>query len=146
MPLRSFLFAGDVRLEACLVDNAAHLTQGAHGEHVRLVQVALGYLDGAVIAAAELKRGVYGSSTARAVLTFKTKRGIVNRSYQKTADDIVGKMTIAALDAEMLASQRPARRAGIKPHGPARRNGGGAESAARRAMEQAFQAGLAKLR
>jgi hypothetical protein len=145
MPLRSFLFAGDARLEACLVDNAAHLTRGAQGEHVRLVQVALGHLDGAVIAAAELKRGHYDFSTSGAVLAFKAKRGIVNRAYQKSADDIVGKMTIAALDAEMLASQRPARRAGMKPHGPARHNSG-AESAARRAMEQALQAGLAKLR
>ena len=44
----------------------------------------------------------YGSSTAAAVLTFNRERGIINRAYQTQADNIVGKMTMAALDAEVL--------------------------------------------
>jgi hypothetical protein len=34
-------------------------------------------------------------------LAYKRKRQIINRSYQSTPDSIVGKMTIASLDAEM---------------------------------------------
>jgi hypothetical protein len=52
----------------------------------------------------------YGSSTANGVLNYKRKRGIINRTYQTQADNIVGKMTIAALDAEMA-------RVGPKPQG-----------------------------
>jgi hypothetical protein len=48
----------------------------------------------------------YGPSTAAAVLKFKQKRNIVNRAYQTQADNIVGKMTIAALDNEMLQRER----------------------------------------
>ena len=47
----------------------------------------------------------YGPSTAAAVLSYKTKRQIINRSYQTTPDSIVGKMTIASLDAEMRGHQ-----------------------------------------
>jgi len=35
------------------------------------------------------------------VLRFKTDRKIINTAYQKTADNIVGKMTVQALDNEM---------------------------------------------
>jgi hypothetical protein len=48
----------------------------------------------------------YGPSTADAVLTYKTTRNIVNRSYQTQADNIVGKMTIAAMDKELLISDQ----------------------------------------
>jgi hypothetical protein len=36
------------------------------------------------------------------VIAFKKKRKIINFAYQKTEEDIVGKMTIAALDKEMF--------------------------------------------
>jgi hypothetical protein len=49
----------------------------------------------------------YGPSTARAVLTFKRARNIINRSYQTQADDIVGKMTIAELDKELVKLENP---------------------------------------
>jgi hypothetical protein len=39
---------------------------------------------------------------------FKMQRSIVNRSYQTTADDIVGTMTIAALDREMFDEENQA--------------------------------------
>jgi len=47
----------------------------------------------------------YDPSTANAVLLYKKERNIINRSYQTQADNIVGKMTIAALDREMLAKE-----------------------------------------
>ncbi|GLS19608.1 hypothetical protein GCM10007874_26250 [Labrys miyagiensis] len=105
MPLNSRTFAGDSKLEACLVDDAAHLTIGAQGEHVAKVQSAVIYLDGLDIDAAELQAGRYGPSTAAAVLKFKTARSIINRAYQQSADNIVGKMTIKALDDELFAAE-----------------------------------------
>ena len=46
MPLRSRLFAGDRRLEACLVDDRAHLTPGTRGDFVSKVHTALFLVDG----------------------------------------------------------------------------------------------------
>ncbi|MGA2400728.1 MAG: hypothetical protein ABSG91_03360 [Syntrophobacteraceae bacterium] len=102
MPLQSRLFQGDPALEACLVSDPAHVTQGAAGNHVAKIQTALATLDGLQIDPGELSAKRYGASTAAAVLAFKKKRNIINRSYQTQADNIVGKMTIAALDKEML--------------------------------------------
>src|SRR6185295_16020647 len=90
---------------ACLVDNAAHLTPGTQGEAVARIQFALFSLDTLEIDRTELVTQTYGPSTAAAVLSYKTKRHIINRSYQTTPDNIVGKMTIASLDAEMLERQ-----------------------------------------
>src|SRR5687768_15600244 len=104
--LRADLFEGDAALEKALVVDSAHLVKGTKGEHVRKVQVALALLldnPRADIADAELKAGRYGDTTARAVLRYKTERSIINTSYQKTPDDIVGKMTMRALDDEMAA-------------------------------------------
>jgi hypothetical protein len=53
------------------------------------------------IAQQEILFGLYGASTAQSVLRHKQKRGILNRSYQTAADNIVGKMTMASLDREM---------------------------------------------
>ena len=111
MTLKSNLFAGDARLEACAVSHADHITPGAIGPHVRKIQGAIMALDGAVIDQSEFDAARYGPSTARAVLAYKRKRDIVNRSYQSQADDIVGIMTIKALDAELLARQVE-----VKPH------------------------------
>jgi peptidoglycan hydrolase-like protein with peptidoglycan-binding domain len=105
MPLKSNLFAGDARLEACAASNPDHVTPGATGPHVRKIQGAVMTLDGANIDQGELDTARYGPSTAAAVLAYKTKRDIVNRTYQSQADDIVGIMTIKALDAELLANQ-----------------------------------------
>lgn len=105
MSLISNLFAGDPQLEACAVSNAAHITVGAAGPHVRKVQGAVMALDGALIDQAELDAGRYGNSTARAVLAYKTKRKIVNRTYQSQADNIVGIMTIKAMDDELVNNQ-----------------------------------------
>ncbi len=90
----------DPRLQACLVDDAAHVVPGASGDHVRRIQAALKELYYA-IDADELSRGYYGTSTAMAVLQFKRDWEIVNKAYQAQPDDIVGKMTIRELDDAM---------------------------------------------
>jgi len=105
MALRSKLFRGDAKLEAAAVSNAAHIVPGARGAHVGKIQQALINLDDAVIAADEVTATAYGRSTAAAVLAYKENRDIVNRSYQTTADNIVGIMTMAALDKEMAARE-----------------------------------------
>jgi hypothetical protein len=110
VPLRSRLFGGDQPLEACLVRDSAHIKEGALGEQVGKIQMALFAIDGLAIASDELRTCTYGKSTAKAVLAFKTRRNIINRSYQSQADNIVGKMTIAALDAELLRREAEPRR------------------------------------
>jgi hypothetical protein len=105
MALRSNLFKADRRLQQCLVSHPAHVVPGESGEHVARIQVALNDLDGLEIAADELSKKHYGPATAAAVLSFKRKRKIVNPAYQTSEDNIVGKMTIAALDKEMLDKQ-----------------------------------------
>jgi hypothetical protein len=57
-----------------------------------------------------LRTSTYGKSTVKAVLAFKTKRRIVNSSYERQVDNIVGKMTIAALDKEMVRKEGEPRR------------------------------------
>jgi len=111
MPLLSNLFGGGRALEACAVQDSAHVTLGAIGDHVAKIQLAVSVLDGLVIDRNELQTQRYGRSTAAAVLAYKKKRQIVNRSYQNAPDDIVGKMTIASLDQEM-------RRRELRPKAP----------------------------
>lgn len=101
MPLSSRLFAGDARLQACLTDNAAHLLIGAQGDHVSKVHTALFLVDGLSVAPSELHTKSYGQSTAAAVLAYKRKRKIINPAYQTAEDNIVGKMTIEALDRDV---------------------------------------------
>jgi hypothetical protein len=105
MPLQSNLFRDDPALQACLTNDRAHLTLGVSGEHVAKVHFALFATDGLAIDQDELGSKTYGPSTARAVLSYKTSRSIINRAYQSTPDNIVGKMTIASLDKDMLAKQ-----------------------------------------
>jgi hypothetical protein len=105
MALRSHLFAGDTKLEAAAQSHPAHIVKGAVGPHVAKIQGALFALDGVEVAESERRSQTYGPSTAAAVLAYKKKRDIVNRSYQSSADDVVGIMTVKALDDELLASQ-----------------------------------------
>jgi peptidoglycan hydrolase-like protein with peptidoglycan-binding domain len=105
MALQSNLFRPDQRLQRTLTLDSAHVVPGDRGDHVARIQVALQDLDGLEIYEDELAEKLYGPSTAAAVLSFKRARKIINRSYQTTEDNIVGKMTIAALDKEMLAKQ-----------------------------------------
>lgn len=107
--LSSQLFQGDVALNNCLNSDPAHVTPGppaAVGEHVSKIQDALFLLlHDAVIDHSEIKEKRYGRTTADAVLAYKRKFDIVNRSYQAIADNIVGKMTIAKLDKDLLAKE-----------------------------------------
>jgi hypothetical protein len=108
MGLQSSLFRGDPRLEAAAVSNPAHILRGASGPHVQKIQTALILLDRATISDDELFRAFFGDSTANAVLSYKQKRNIINRTYQTRADNIVGKMTMASLDSEMKKIPQPA--------------------------------------
>jgi hypothetical protein len=103
-----FGFKGDAALEACLVKDEAHIKQGVNGVggHVLKIQQALTTLDRLAISPDEIRKKTFGQSTAAAVLKFKQKRRIINFSYQTQADNIVGKMTIAAMDKE-LANRFP---------------------------------------
>jgi hypothetical protein len=109
VPLKSKLFQSDLKLEAASRDNAAHIVPGATGEHVGKLQDALMLLEGVAIDPSEVKAKRYGASTANAVLAYKSKRDIVNRSYQRTADNIVGIMTMARLDQDIAALEATAR-------------------------------------
>jgi peptidoglycan hydrolase-like protein with peptidoglycan-binding domain len=103
MALFSRLFAGVRELEDCQINDHAHLTIGAKGYHVRLVQTALVRLGFSGIHGNEYLQGLYGKTTANAVLRYKKSRQIINAAYQSAPDDIVGKMTISRLDQEMFS-------------------------------------------
>ena len=101
MALKSNLFRGDAKLEAAAASHPAHIEPGARGDHVRKIQLALNQLDSAGLD----PDGIYGRGTADAVLAYKQRRDIINRSYQTQADNIVGMMTVAALDTELADSE-----------------------------------------
>ena len=101
MPLRSTTLKGSAALQACLVNDRAHVTPGAFGAHVGLIQKCLLVLEPSVISADEIRTRTYGRTTTAAVLAYKRARNIINRSYQNQADNIVGKMTIARLDEDI---------------------------------------------
>jgi hypothetical protein len=83
------------------VSDPAHVTQGQRGDHVGLIQYALMRVLVADLPQAETSAKLYGPATAAAVLRYKRALGIINRSYQNKADNIVGKMTMKSLDKSM---------------------------------------------
>ncbi len=100
--LRSQLFRGNVRLERCAVEHPQHVQLGASGDFVSKIQEALVILDNAILTGPDVSTQTYGTSTAEAVLAYKSgTRNIVNRSYQNAPDNIVGIMTIDRMDREM---------------------------------------------
>ncbi|MCA9190851.1 MAG: hypothetical protein KDB03_03775 [Planctomycetales bacterium] len=105
MVLRSKMLQGNSKLEAASVSHSAHIVQGAKGPHVGLIQRALIKLNRQAIDREELRLQFFGNSTATAVLAFKNQRQIVNRSYQSRADNIVGIMTMAAIDQELCIAE-----------------------------------------
>lgn len=109
MSLASEMFRDDRRLQECLLHDRAHLTEGTVGPFVNKVQDALFVIDGLRCVAEERRMQRYGRSTAAAVHSFKKRRRIINRSYQTQADDIVGKMTIDALDKALVEKERQCR-------------------------------------
>jgi hypothetical protein len=114
MGLNSDLFRGDPVLEAAAKFDAAHIAPGARGPHVRKIQTALNALDGARL----IEDGAYGRKTAAAVLAYKRKRNIVNRAYQTQPDDIVGRMTVASIDAELVGTETRPRIVAVHPSAP----------------------------
>ena len=120
MPLVSKLFSGDPVFEQCLVEDKAHIPPGSRGPHVAKIQLALATLAHYVVAPGESQSQTYGTSTANGVLTYKRKRGIINPAYQTTADNVVGKMTIASLDADMARAERKPKPLNLQDCFPAR--------------------------
>ena len=104
--LRSEMFSGDARLESCLHQDSAHVTPGTTGPFVSKIHTALLVTAELHVDSGELKSQTYGPTTAAAVLAYKTQRKIINRAYQSQPDNIVGKMTIAALDAEVFQAEQ----------------------------------------
>ena len=101
MTLMSKLFRGNRRLQSCLLDNSAHVIPGERGQHVSLIQYAVLTFEPGEISGVEINMQQYGPMTAKAVLSYKRARKIINPAYQSAEDNIVGRMTIAALDREL---------------------------------------------
>lgn len=105
MGLRCKLFTTpvpDKRLEDCLIRDSAHITPGSRGEHVRKIQRALNLLSAGRQNVRLKEDGWYGAKTAAAVKAYKNAASPrILQPWQKTADDIVGRRTLAKLDAEM---------------------------------------------
>jgi peptidoglycan hydrolase-like protein with peptidoglycan-binding domain len=103
------------RLTACLESDPDHILPqsmgGRPGPHVEVIQKALEKIrttsPGLGLPSITDPPGIYGSSTAAAVLKYKQVNGI-QRSGQPM-DNIVGRMTITRLDDELknLSSPRP---------------------------------------
>lgn len=106
--LTSRLFSDSTQLAAAAVDDRAHVVPGAVGRHVGKIQAALEILDDADIPLDEWIAMQNGAGTTAAILSYKEKRKIINPAYQTRADNIVGKMTIARMDKELLEAERTA--------------------------------------
>jgi hypothetical protein len=105
MALTSNFFAGDARLKTCAASDSEAILPGTTGSHVRKLQGAVVVLDAVVIAKSELDAAHYGPSTAGAILAYKQKRGLADRSDPPRGNDFVGATTIRALDAELRSRQ-----------------------------------------
>lgn len=126
MQLSSNLFTKprrSARLDKCLVDDLAHVAlkqPREQGEHVTRIQLALLAIMRNAQFGTEASRAEYGPATAATVLQFKRERNILNTALHQTVpDNVVGKKTIAALDAEMLKKQLPPGRQPRVKMGPA---------------------------
>ena len=111
MPLHSDLFKDDPQLQAIVDDPGAHLivrVPPIRGEHVAKVQQALALLQPSTpVSETDKIAQEYGRSTADAVLAYKKQRHIINTSYQRSEDDIVGTMTIQKMDEELFGKPAP---------------------------------------
>lgn len=105
MTLVSQLFRNNRQLQDCLLRDSAHVTPGSRGQHVALIQFAVLSLESGEIDGFEINSRLYGPMTAAVVRAYKIRRKIINTAYQNAADDIVGRMTIAALDREMVLAE-----------------------------------------
>jgi hypothetical protein len=99
--LRSKFLSQNKRLQDCLINDASHVQLGDKGDHVHIIQHALFLIESVAISKDEMATHSFGKTTQAAVLSYKSRRKIINTSYQKNADAIVGKMTIKSLDEEI---------------------------------------------
>jgi hypothetical protein len=107
--LRSDEFKDDARLEDCVAKPTAHLRVGTPpGRHILKIQLALERLrpSGPAISPAEKASMSYGPTTAAAVLNYKSTHvpPIINSNYEHAPDDVVGRMTILAMDADLAGT------------------------------------------
>ena len=105
MALKSILFKGDNALNAAAVNHAAHITLNAQGDHVAKIQQCVLIHGRELDLGNEVTTRTYGQRTADAVQSYKADRSIINTSYQKSADGIVGIMTMDRMDKDMLAHE-----------------------------------------
>lgn len=106
--LTSDLLKDNAQLQDCSIKNSAHISQKDNkiGAHVTKIQTALIRIDPTLkIAQSEIDSATYGDTTAKAVQKFKSDRSIINFTYQNSADDVVGIMTIRRLDTELKDGQ-----------------------------------------
>jgi hypothetical protein len=81
----------------------SHVSVGAQGEHVRLLQLALQAIanhEPAIGVPSFNVNGVYDNAFATAIAKYKTVRGLLN--YAGAIDNIVGRKTIATLDKDVM--------------------------------------------
>src|SRR5438445_4258764 len=104
-----FQGAGNAQLEACAVNDRAHIHTGENskGPHVGKIQAALRKLGFSITDPPD----VFGSSTAEAVFKYKGPPRNILQSFQTVPDKIVGKQTISRLDREMAALEGKGRKA-----------------------------------
>ena len=116
----SELFKNNRQLQDCLVRDSAHIVadelplrrgENAQGAHVALIHKALRQLMGNPSFSLEEATETYGPKTAEVVRQFKAMQNppILNKALRQTVpDNIVGKQTIAALDAQVGRKKAPA--------------------------------------
>ena len=97
------------RLQACADKHMAHVMPGSSGPHVAVLKVALQMIlqamPGWIPCPDPDAKNCFGRAMAVNVLTYKKKLQIVNREYQKVADNIIGITTVRALDHQLYSAK-----------------------------------------
>jgi hypothetical protein len=118
MALTSELFRDNKKLQDCLIRDSAHIVasdplrtgENDQGEHVALIHKALRQVMPNPSFGLEEATETYGPKTAEVVRQFKALQNppILNKALQQTVpDNIVGKLTIAALDEQVGRKKSP---------------------------------------
>lgn len=94
------------RIQACADNHASHIAFGQRGLYVSWIKEALQHVilptyPQYIPTPDNSPHDVYGPATRHCVLQYKQINHIVNREYQTEPDDIIGIMTIRALDWHM---------------------------------------------
>jgi len=95
------------RLAACLASDPQHITPGQRGEHVKAIQNALTAIrklrPKLMLPDNSDPPGTFGPSTVRVVHQYKSANGIARPG--QPLDDIVGRMTITAIDNDLAGDE-----------------------------------------